>query len=322
MLEEPGLGPFILVLNNAAFDPALFQVLGPDLGHRFAALAEVCRAALRQGRDPEGPADDLAGFLRLMAVGLTDLPPVRRRRAGPWEVQFNPLRGLRPARASGGAPQSNRAPFDPKGFHFNKPFLRREAFWTGGLAGLEVELLYNKFPFVDLHALLVPRRQEKAPQFLQRQQHEGAWAMTQALGHSLPGVGLGYNSYGAFASVNHLHFQLYCRSEPLPLEAPGWRHNGGDRPYPLGCTAFDDAAQAWDALARLNNSGASYNLVYTPGRLYCMPRRRQGSYAQPAWCSGQAWYELAGGAVTLDPVTFDALTPADLAGAIALAGTP
>ena len=220
LLGEPGLGPFILALNNAAFDPALYERLGPDLTRRFEALAEHCRSVLRQGRDPDEPRDDLAVFLRLMAIGLTDLPPVQRRRVGLWEVQFNPLRGLRPARAAGGQPQSNRAPFDPHGFHFNKPFLRREAFWQGELAGIEVELLFNKFPFVDLHALLVPRRLENAPQFLQRHHHEAAWALTETLGQNLPGVGLGYNSFGAFASVNHLHFQLFLRPEPLPLADP------------------------------------------------------------------------------------------------------
>jgi hypothetical protein len=317
--EEPGLGPFILALNNAAFDATLFERLDPELQRRFDALAADCRRVLRQGRDLDEPPDDLAVFLRLMAIGLQDLPAVQRRRIGPWEVQLNPMRGLRPARAAAGHPQSNRAPFDPHGFHFNKPFLRREAFWHGELAGVEVELLFNKFPFVELHALLVPRRLEHAPQFLQRHHHEAAWAMTETLGHNLPGVGLGYNSFGAYASVNHLHFQLFLRRDPLPLTAPGWRHNGGDRPYPIACATFETLGPAWDVIARLNEGGASYNLVYTPQRLYCLPRRRQGTYTPPAWCGGQAWYELAGGAVTLTAETFAALTPRDIHAAIAAA---
>jgi hypothetical protein len=319
LLGEPGLGPFILALNNAAFDPTLYQRLGPDLTRRYEALAEDCRRALRQGRDPDEPPDDLAVFLRLVAIGLADLPPVRRRPAGPWEVQFNPWRGLRPARSADGQPQSNRAPFDPKGFHFNKPFLRREAFWQGDLAGIEVELLYNKFPFVDLHALLVPRRLENAPQFLQRHHHEAAWVMTEALGSNVPGVGLAYNSFGAFASVNHLHFQLFSRQDPLPLAGPQWRHNGGDTPYPIGSSAFDAVGPAWDAIARLNDSGSSYNLIYAPGRLYCIGRRRQGAYASPAWCGGQAWYELAGGVVALTDATYVAVTATEIHAAIAAA---
>ena len=320
LADEPGLGAFILALNNAAFAPALFQQLGTALTRCFEALSEDCRSALRQGRDPVGPADDLAVFLRLMAIGLHDLPPVRVRRAGPWELQYNPLRGLRPARAAGGQPESNRAAFDPGGFHFNKPFLRREVFWQGDLAGVEVELLYNKFPFVDLHALLVPRRLENASQFLHRHQHEAAWAMTETLGQTLPGVGLAYNSFGAFASVNHLHFQLFVRSEHLPLADPRWRHNGGGSPYPIGCEVCDAPGPAWDVLHRLNQAGHSYNLVYLPGRLYCIPRRRQGSYALPTWCGGQAWYELAGGAVLMASDTFDALKPGDVEAAIAAAG--
>jgi hypothetical protein len=319
---EPGLGPFILALNNAVFDPGLFECLRADLERRFANLSSVCRAALREGRDPGEPADDLAVFLRLMAIGWSDLPGVRRRRVGPWEVQFNPLRGLRPTRAAGGQPRSNRAPFDPDGFHFNKPFLRREAFWEGSLAGVEVELLYNKFPFVELHSLLVPRRMENTQQFLHPHHHEAAWAMTLALGETLPGLGLGYNSFGAFASVNHLHFQLFLRpdSASLPLADPCWSHNGGALTYPIPCLVWEAPGPAWDAIARLHQAGQSYNLVYVPGRLYCLPRRRQGTYATPAWCRGQAWYELAGGVVALDAETFAALGPEDIRRAIAVAG--
>jgi hypothetical protein len=324
---QSGLGPFILALNNAVFDPIVRACLGADLERRFMDLAVACRTTLREGRDPNEPADDLAVFLRLLAIGWSDLPTVRRRRVGPWELQFNPLRGLRPARVAGGQPQTNRAPFDPKGFHFNKPFLRREAFWEGRLAGVEVELLYNKFPFVDLHSLLVPRRLENAPQFLHPHHHEVAWAITLALGETLPGVGLGYNSYGAFASVNHLHFQLFLRPDsdsnsdpaPLPLADPCWVHNGGDLTYPLPCIACEAPGAAWDAISRLHQKGQSYNLVYVPGRLYCLPRRRQGAYSVPAWCGGQAWYELSGGVVALNAETFAALGPQDIWEAIAAA---
>jgi diadenosine tetraphosphate (Ap4A) HIT family hydrolase len=319
VLAEPGLGPFILALNNAVFDPTLFRQLGADLELRFEALSEECRAALREGHDPVVPRDDLEVFLRLMAIGLDGLPQVRHRRAGPWELQFNPLRGLRPARVAGGRPESNRAPFDPSGFHFNKPFLRREAFWEGDLAGVAVELLYNKFPFVDLHALLVPRRLENAPQYLHRENHEAAWAMTEALGADLPGVGLAYNSFGAFASVNHLHFQLFVRDTPLPLADPSWQHNGGDRVYPITCRVFDEPGPAWAVLEKFNLDGYSYNLIYTPERLYCLPRRRQGTYALPDWCSGQAWYELAGGAVIVTSDLFNTLGGEDIAEAMASA---
>ncbi len=324
---EPGLGPFILALNNALFDPGLFVCLRADLERRFAELSSTCRTSLREGRDPDEPADDLAVFLRLMAIGWSGLPGVSRRRVGPWEVQLNPLRGLRPARAAGGQPEGNRAPFDPRGFHFNKPFLRREAFWEGCLAGVEVELLYNKFPFADLHSLLVPRRLENAPQFLHPHYHEAAWAMTLALGETLPGVGLAYNSFGAFASVNHLHFQLFLRPgadsdsdpAPLPLADPCWSHNGGGTAYPVPCTVWDAPGPAWDAIARLHQTGQSYNLIYVPGRIYCLARRRQGTYSPPAWCGGQAWYELAGGVVAFTGETFATLRPEDIRQAIAAA---
>ena len=82
-----GLGAFILAFNNAAFDAELRRLLSPRLEQRFVELADELRRALRRGSDPAVPTDDLAVFLRMLAVGYQDLPPVDIRRADPWEVQ-------------------------------------------------------------------------------------------------------------------------------------------------------------------------------------------------------------------------------------------
>jgi hypothetical protein len=86
--------------------------------------------------------------------------------------------------------------------------------------------------------------------------------MAEVLGRSLPGVGLAYNGFGAFASVNHLHFQFFVRGEPLPIADPAWHHNGGGIRYPIGCTTYHGVDPAWDAISALNAEGASYNLIY------------------------------------------------------------
>ena len=307
LLEHDSSGTFILVLANAVYDPQVRARLEGPLRARFEALAGHYRDCLRAGRDPAAPADDLAVFLKLMAIGFDDLQPAEARRAGPWELQFNPVRALRPARMSGARPEGIHRPFDPDGFHFNKPFLRKEVFWSGELAGRPVELLYNKFPFAPLHGLLVPERQAERPQYLDRAMHGYAWQVADALGASLPGVGLGYNSYGACASVNHLHFQMFVRAEPLPVAAPEWRHNGGDRPYPTACRVFDDPEAAWTFLEALHEREAPYNLVYQPGRLYCLPRRGQAEVAHAPWLGGMAWAEAAGSITTFSRADFDGL---------------
>ena len=94
-------------------------------------------------------------------------------------------------------------------------------------------------------------------------------------------MGFGYNAYGAFASANHLHFQMFVRDTPWPVQAAHWRHQGDSSPYPLAVQVFDDAAAAWAALHALHEKEQIYNLPYLPGRLYLYPRRPQGSRLLP-----------------------------------------
>lgn len=298
LLEQPSLGLFILVLANLGFEPELMEKLQPRLLARFHQEVDWLRQALRRGRDPLAPADDLAVFLRLLALDLDALEPPRSRAIGPYRLQVNLLRAFRPSRMSGQQVDGIRAAFDPKGFHFNRPFLRKEAFWRGRFRGHDLELLYNKFPFMHRHILVVPDREAAEPQFLSRDYWELLWEYVAALGVGEPRIRGAYNSYGANASVNHLHFQLATPEQPLPVEEPCWKHNGGDKPYPLDCLGFDQPEAAWRQLQRLHQQEISYNLVLRPGMVYLMPRRKQGHYAPPAWAAGLAWSEVAGCFIT------------------------
>jgi ATP adenylyltransferase/5',5'''-P-1,P-4-tetraphosphate phosphorylase II len=307
--EEHGIGPTILVLNNALLDERVNAAVRDDLSRRFAALAADCRAALAEHRVPDAPADDWEVFRALMTLGLDGIEPLRRRRAGPWQLQFNQVRALRPARTAGERPSANRAPFAAERFHFDKPFLRKEAFWEGTVAGTAVELLYNKFPFVPYHGLLVPERGCRRAQWLERRDHTLAWRLCES--SAVPGFGIGYNSYGAFASINHLHFQCFADTRELPVEAVDWYHNGGSLAYPALCQVCIGEAAAWERVDDLQRSGASFNLLYRPDRLYCLARRRQGTQDLPAWSTGLAWLEMSGGFVVADRDAFEALTETD-----------
>ena len=307
-LAEPGLGTFILVLANAGFAPAIWPMLQARLATRFGELAGEVSAALRSGRKLAYPDDDLTVFLKLMAMGFEAISGTEWRQAGPWEVQFNPLRALRPARSSGQKVDGCQPPaFNPNGFQFNKPFLQPEILWQGELRRHPVRLLYNKFPFAPLHGLLVPDPARQLPQRLTQDWHLYAWHLAEALAHALPGAGLAYNSYGGQASVNHLHFQTFVRETPLPIEAGLWRHNGGEADYPLPCQVFTSALEAWFCIDRLHSQGRPYNLVYAGGRIYCLPRRPQGSHQPAPWSAGHAWYEVAGGVTTFNRDDFAAL---------------
>lgn len=317
MLEaHEDLGVYILVLANAAYEGELWHPLRDALQARHHLLAERIVAALRQGKRPRGPEDDLLVFLQLMALGFEHVALSDTRAADVWEVQYNPVRALRPPRASTRAIHGVRAPFDAAGFHFNKPFLDREIFWSGELHGQSVDLLYNKFPFASLHGLLVPERAAGLPQFLTPAWHGFAWDAMRTLGETLPGLAMAYNSYGAHASVNHLHFQMFLRSEPLPAEHPRFRQNGGDAPYPAVCQTFTDPTDAWLGIDELHSRSCPYNLVYRPGRVLLLARRSQGDYPPPAWSGGLAWYEMAGGASVYSREDYENLQGADLAQAL------
>jgi diadenosine tetraphosphate (Ap4A) HIT family hydrolase len=307
LLRKPGLGSYILVHANACFDEELYRSMRTQIRQRFDQHADSCRVTLSEGREPVGASDDSLVFLKLMAIGFDGVQTAEFRHQGGWEFQFNHLRAFRPPRLTSENVEGISRPFDAEGFHFNKPYLRKEVLWSGELHGMEVELLYNKFPFVPLHCLLVPERTKRMPQLLTRHFHGYAWSLTEKIASSLPGIGIAFNSYGAYASVNHLHFQMFVRLEPLPLMLDHWSHNGGDRDYPLKCEVYRSEIQAWQRIEELHERGVSYNLIYCPGILYCFPRRRQGSYEHAPWTRGFAWYELAGGFTTFSRADFDTL---------------
>ena len=317
MLEKHrGLGVYILVLANAAYDPRLWQRLSPALAVRHDELARTLRDALREGRQIDEPDDDVSVFLKLDAIGFGRVGLMESRRAGPWQVAFNPVRALRPPRISGTAFDALLRPFDGGGFHFNKPFLMKEVLWEGELAGAQVRMLYNKFPFARLHGLLVPEPLREAPQFLTAEAHAWAWEVCATA--AVPGLCLGYNSYGAGASVNHLHFQSFVQTAPLPIQDARFAHNGGTTPYPLACQHLTERAEAWDALERLHRRDTPYNLVYSQTGMHLVARTPQDAPCLNARVRGYGWSEMAGVVTRFSRKEYEGFGAPDFADELAL----
>lgn len=317
LLRSTGeLGEDILVLANANFEPRIWDHLRDELRAVFAKLADELAVADREGRSL-GADDDGATLRQILAHGFDTLRPTELRRAGPWELQFNPLRAFRPARHSGARVEGIRAPFDPGKFHFDKPFLRREIVWQGTLRGRQAALFYNKFPFADYHGLLTPDLAGHRSQFLEPADLAYFWDVGMELGERLPGFGLGYNSYGAHASVNHLHFQTFLRTEALPVEDARWRHNGGAEPYPCRCLCPASRQEAAEVIGELHDRAVSYNLILADGRLYCLPRRQQGEVEYAPWLGALAWYEMAGGFPLANRADFGRLGAGEIAAQMA-----
>ena len=317
MLENGGLGPFILVCANASFDPDIQTAASDKLSALFDSLKARIGDALESGRSVTEVEEDLLVFLKIQAIGLEKLKQTESRMAGKWALQFNHLRSFRPKRITANIPAGIRADFDENGFHFNKGFMQKEAFWAGEVAGKPATLYYNKYPFIDFHGLLVPERERCMPQFLTETYHNYIWELTQQLAHTLPGTGFGYNSLGAFASVNHLHFQMFVRPEGMPVMHPDWSHNDGNEPYPTQVNVFTSVADAWRGIEKLHQSETPYNLLYTHDRLYLFPRKKQGTYPQPNWTSGFTWHEMAGGMITFNRDDYDGLNEPGISGELA-----
>lgn len=303
-LKNGSLGTFILVLANAMFDEKIYLLLKDQLQEKFEELSQQYSDKLRLGKHFDDAPDDLLVFLELIAIGFNNLNTTEYRQTKDWELQFNQMRSLRPRRISGIAITSLLQKFDDKAFHFNKAFFTKEIFWSGEIEGVEVKLFYNKFPFATLHGLLVPEPQKNLPQFLNADMHYFISTLIRKIGESIHDIAIAYNGYGAGASINHLHFQTFTRTQPLPVLDTKWRHNGGKTDYPTSCLVFEDNVSAWQYIDMLHQKNIAYNLVYLPQKIICLPRKFQGDFAIPEWTENFAWYELCGGITTFNEEDF------------------
>lgn len=299
MLTPDGLGAFILVLANSMQDAELRELLTSALQQNFAQL---------QANNPPGPVDDRHVFAALAETGIDGLGCWESHQQDVWELVINPLRCLRPARVSGEVFSNIHQPFDPGRFHFNKSFLRPEILWEGIWQGGQMRVLYNKFPFAPWHLLVVPEPDQTLPQYLTREHHVRMMALVAEQASVLPGLGMAFNSLGAYASINQLHFQGFVRQQPLPLESPRWQHNGGEDAYPLDCFRTACAVTAWDFIAECHARNQPYNLLYREDACYVLPRLGQGLLVLPEWAQGIAWYEICGVFTLASPAMLDTCT--------------
>lgn len=158
-----------------------------------------------------------------------------------------------------------------------------------------------------LHGLLVPESYENLPQFLSADMHHFTNSLCTQLGQNIPDIAIAYNGYGAGASINHLHFQVFTMQEPLPVVKPHWQHNGGTTPYPVSCRILESPVSAWQYINELHHNNIAYKLVYLPDRIICLASPFQGSYEIPLWTKNFTWYELCGGVTTFNQDDFQQL---------------
>ena len=291
MLDENKPGVFILVLANALADEQLWRQLKPKLIKKFEQLKSL---------KISGSEDDIAVFNQLKNLDLNTLDLVKFKQLGDFELQYNPLRALRPQRMANAKTQGMSADFDQNGFHFNHDFLQKELFFQGQLFAKNISLFYNKFPFAKQHGLVVVEPEQQHPQLLTPELHRFAWMMANAIGLNIKGFTLAYNSYGAYASVNHFHLHCFVRGTPLPIEQ--------NEKCPLVNHWFGSIGDAWEFIESLHHDSQPYHLIYRDQAILCIVRKRQDDYIHANWTSGYAWYEACGGVNTATLDDYDHLS--------------
>ncbi|KAL0302012.1 UNVERIFIED_CONTAM: GDP-L-galactose phosphorylase 1 [Sesamum radiatum] len=122
-------------------------------------------------------------------------------------------------------------PFDENKFNFTKVGQEEVLFQFEASEDNEVQFFPNEPIDIDNspsvvainvspieygHVLLIPRILECLPQRIDRESFLLALYMAVEAGN--PYFRLGYNSLGAFATINHLHFQAYYLQAPFPIE--------------------------------------------------------------------------------------------------------
>ena len=313
MLSPDQLGAFILVLANSMQDEVLHQALSSRL---YDIFLELCTR--RESGRLMGSPDDLAVFDELAQRGMTGYRCWQHRQVGHWHCSWNPLRSLRPARSSSESFSGLRRPFEEQAFHFDKPFLKPEIFGEEHFGNTAIRTLYQKFPFIAYHLLILPDASAHRPQWLEPAMHALAWELAESVALRIPGFGAAFNSLGAGASVNHLHFHGFVQPGVFAVERVDWRHHGGDKAYPLPVARYVDVKEAWRAIDALHAENQPYNLLYRPGVCYVVQRAPQSERTLPEWMETAGWQEVCGGFSLSDRTMFDSLTAHDIEQGLAL----
>lgn len=192
--------------------------------------------------------------------------------------------------------------FDPSKFNFTKAAQKEALFQLDTASATRTYLrdakvlddsphlvVINVSPIEYGHVLLVPRVLDNLPQ--QIQPHLLQVAIEMVAESANPFFRAGYNSLGAYATINHLHFQAYYMMAPFPIERATSVRLGRKRKtsvivsrltdYPVRALVFESAtdpaelaALCGDACVKLQDSNIPFNLLIVDGgaRVFVIPQ--------------------------------------------------
>lgn len=310
----------VVTFNGAEADISESHVLSPE--HLTNLDAVKWAAQINQNTASLAPTlwrvwDEKMSAGNVFRYTLTDV----ERTIFPSSIkQFNPKRGGKRPRQMDTA-QLNQ-PFDPNAFHFDSPKMNPQEILAEGclLGDVEVDYVANVNPFGQGHVLITPERKKHHNQFFIPQAAKAAFRTLRTIGGRLK---IGFNSVGAFASINHLHLQaLPYHSEMFPVEAAFEQEGskellierGGVRLWhltgwpikPFVIEGPDENSMVTDLMKIvdvLHNANQPYNLLFTLSpeghfRVFIFPRQPERS---SPFGTGLAFFEVAGEFLFVQP---------------------
>eukprot|EP00164_Ancoracysta_twista_P001682 GFYU01002206.1.p1 GENE.GFYU01002206.1~~GFYU01002206.1.p1 ORF type:complete len:454 (-),score=129.01 GFYU01002206.1:372-1733(-) len=203
---------------------------------------------------------------------------------------------------------------DPTKFNFTKIFVD-EVLMSLWLAGKQFRVITNKFPACHNHLLLTT-----ADLQAQALTHQLLAAASEFVAQSH--FNLGFNSWSAASSVNHVHFHMLDETPPIAiyeLVACASHVSVGDRPiyhmrgYPGANAAFDadDVAGLWSYVEDLQRNNQPHNLLYTRTHAYVFPRNPDPeARGQHLFGAEIGLFELAGVFTVFDEQKFHEINSA------------
>lgn len=291
-LVENDFATRVLVLANVTYDKEILNYFG---GQCLQKMIERCLSGDRS--DARQEDIDIMEWANANLAEATT--PNLTSRVGELVLSHNVIRTKRPKGKAANPAFIIYEPFSKSIFLLAG--LQKESFAEVEMAKKQVRIFYNKYPFNLIHSLFFPDIEKCLPQYLTREYHEWAWNTAVEAIENIPEFSMGYNSLGAFASQNHLHFQPALCEYPVTNEC--WKHNGSSNGlyYPAAVAVFDNFNDSWEWIEKANRTNIAYNLLYAKGRIYCFARKMQGSYVHESWTSGFAFAEMSGWIVTAVP---------------------
>ncbi len=298
ILNNKTSGTFILVCANIFQHHELLKKYKPILGEAFTHIKNYYQQCKQNNQQPNDAIDDITVMNKIISIGFNNLNPIQTKQlstnATTYQINYNQLRSFRPARMSSTQDVCLNTVFNPDGFHFDKAFLKKEIFAEGKMNGRKISLLYNKFPFVEYHALLVLDKTQQHNQFLTKETLDYIFNLQKTCTTNIPELVITYNSIGAGASVNHLHFQVFIETMPLAIFLSDATHEDAAESYPAHYRAFKELNKCWGYLQQLHHTNTPYNLLFKNKKIICLPRKSATKTFSGFNVSSYGWAEMAG----------------------------